>query len=302
MGGRQAKCVPLTPPLSLKALGITAHSTLEDAVRALMTMRKELQSLDAHGASQDVMGNDTTDTTDSGPELRRRRNSSCGDKAAVGSRQDGLDRSLPSKSNLVVCLSSGKDGPHSFQVLGDAVGKAKHKRLVDLGVKSSSEDSDGGVEVVPRLILGEIPNTRSGGFSAILGRVVPRGLCRCRQNRRRCGKCCENISLRMWKLLPHRCQGRLQPYVAHVRFYVLCANWAIQWFWQDRHELWREFKESLIADTCALGGPPPRHAVKVWEEMRPFGYALGLGALYSFWDVGRRFLWPEMLPPMDLTL
>lgn len=304
MGARQARAVPLTPPLSLNALGLTIHSSLDDAVRALLVTREELKSLQ----SSSVKGVATSATES---EARQRRGTVGGgniEEKAIAAKQDELCRPLPPKDRLVVCIAGRDAGAVGLRVLGGgSASKNGHRRLAELGVVSPAAaandetDTPSGIPSVdeaPRLVLGETDVGRGLGVAAACARRIPRGICRCRRNRKRSGYC-QRICLWLWSMLPPRCQERLQPYVAQARFYGLCASWALQWLWQDRHEIWREFKDVVADDLWASGGPPPRNAAKVWEELRPFGYALGAGALYGVWDVGRRALW-QAGPSMEV--
>lgn len=293
MGAKQPKAVRLGPPLSLRALGLTPESSLEEALRALLRTREEIQGIQQ-----------PKDKEGSG-EVRQRR--STGSKA-VGSNSEApadsepnAESALPPKDQLYVLLDQG-DGSEP-EVLGDRPAKDNGgQSLSDLGVAPEDEDGDEGADDAGgqtlRLCLGG-PATAAAGKLPWSRRF--RACCSRRSCTRRLRKHWRHLSTRLWEALPETCKARLKPMAASWRFYILCARIAMKFLWQDRHEMLQELRSALFVDLCAPEGLPPCRWTQVAEELRPFAYTFVVILLFTLWDVGAKVAWAPK-PPMNLTL
>lgn len=293
----------LSPPLSLHTLGLTLDSSLEDAMRALIHFHKDLK-----GMPQPADPAAAAST----PHLRQRRGGCGGDGSLAASTAPGwAPRPLPPREHLLVLLDPG-DGS-KVKVLGGG----GPRRLADLGivlppdvtsmapsadVVNKGESACEG-PAMPRLCLAT--NANAGKRSAL---HLWRRYCCTRRHRLwlrrrllRCGRCCGSCSSLLARLVPKRCKERLQPYITQMGFYAMCIRVGLDFVWQDRHEMLRDFRSLVLGDLWSPEGPPPCSVSKIRDELRPFGYALGVGVLYALWDMGKKVAFVQGAS-MNLTL
>lgn len=319
--GRSSPKVPLSPPLSLPALGLTVSSTLDEALQALVRMHKEIQGLQPNPA-ESTAGQSSAATG----QARQRRGAASNSTAKTAAGADGkaegkqddaagcawASDELPSRDKLFILLDAG-DGTED-KVLGNAFAmKNGQKRLSDLGVsavelaaESGGDDAREAKEecAVHRLVLAASADALpSGSRAASAG--APRKKRQAICSHRTCYRCmrrgCTRCGSRVWAALPARWKEKAEPVFAQWRFYFMCAKLGFSFLWQDRHEMLRELRVAFLADLATPEGPPPCGATQVREELRPFGYALLVACTYALWDVSRQAIWAPR-PPMNLTL
>lgn len=298
MGAKQPKVVRLGPPLSLRALGLTPESSVDEALRALLRSREEIQGLQQ-----------ATDTGKSS-EVRQRRGGGgegAGSDKAPREPAPTSGGELPSRDRLYVLLDRG-DGQEPEVLGGRFAAENAGLSLIDMGVAKGEADADacdnaseaaGGGEPTPRLCLAG-PAAASGAPR----RCSPCGPCS-RSSRRACRRrlrsCWRRSSTRVWGWVPERWKASLQPMMAQWKFYILCARIALKFLWQDRHEMFKEFKGALFVDLWTPEGLPPCRSSQVADELRPFFYAVVAILLYALWDVSCKVI-SAPRPPMNMTL
>eukprot|EP00930_Biecheleria_cincta_P092554 TRINITY_DN82518_c0_g1_i1.p1 TRINITY_DN82518_c0_g1~~TRINITY_DN82518_c0_g1_i1.p1 ORF type:complete len:150 (+),score=25.41 TRINITY_DN82518_c0_g1_i1:56-451(+) len=113
--------------------------------------------------------------------------------------------------------------------------------------------------------------------------------------------CCRRCGRRLWSMVPLRWQEQLKPYYAQLKFFLMCAHWAISFVWEDRHELLSELRAAIAQDVWGVDEAPPLRHSEVKDELRPFRHMLVAAFLCSLMQMTRKVAWSEA-PPMDLTL
>lgn len=283
MGATSPKPVRLGPPLSLRALGLTPESTLGEALNALIRTRDEIQGPQQ---SNSAAKNDED-------QLRQRR-------GASPEKSTSSSSSNCAKDQFYVLLDRGSD--KEPEVLGKdvAVENAEY-RLHELGVVEDNDDSeeDDASRSTPPLRL-----CLAGVAPKAIARKPSqpcRGLCSRRACVRRTRRCCRCSSSRLWRILPERCKGWLQPVLQQCSFYLFWIRLGLTFLWQDRHEMLAEFKSALYVDLCTPDTLPPCRSQQIVDELCPFSCALVVGLLYAVWSLSWQVaLAPQ--PPMNLTL
>lgn len=315
----------LSPPLSLPALGLTVASagqatgagdggagavtgngasphcsTLDDALRALLRAREELQGLQqdagnstgspAAGADADASKHATAgiegvrQRKGKTPEGRSEHEAESKPVVAVS----WADRPLPAQDRLVVLLDRGGDGSQPEVLGGTFASKNRRRRLDELGVPMpGASDTEGPA----RLILAAMPQRNDAAAkSSKTSATTKFSLRKCAKRcRRSCWRRCDQGATWCWAKVPQRWKDPLLARLGQYRFYLMCARWAFDWFWQDRHELYREFKVALLGDLAGMvQDAPVCSAQEVEDELRPFWYALCIVGVYCAWGLFRK--------------
>ncbi|CAJ1417116.1 unnamed protein product [Effrenium voratum] len=105
----------------------------------------------------------------------------------------------------------------------------------------------------------------------------------CGSFRTRLKRCCRRGCRRIWAAQPKRLQEAVESVLGKAYFALVCARWAVNFFWEDRQELLADAK-AAVQDTWRLGQVPTSQS-QVYAELQPFRWALMAGLAYCSWDM-----------------